>query len=394
MGLFPNAVANVLYCSREPKHRFASDTLEAVCREDGAPLLVEYPNPVLERATVARGPWSLWRYRQMLPIADGEEPVSLGEGCTPLIAATRLAAELGLDVPLYVKDESQNPTASFKSRGMSVAVTRALVLGAQSLVAPSAGNAGGALAAYGARARLPVTVFLPRDTPQTLIEECATYGARVELVDGLIDDAGKLAAAHAAQTGAFNVATLREPYRIEGKKTMAYELVEQLGAVPAAIVYPTGGGTGLIGMWKAFDELQACGWIGAERPAMICVQAEGCAPMVRAFEEGAETALRWENAQTAAWGMRVPGALGDRLILRAIAASGGTAIAVTEDEMFAGMRALRQREGIDASEEGGATLAALRRVVERERSPRGSIVLFNTGSALKYAPRTNAAFGV
>jgi threonine synthase len=335
----------------------------------------------------------MWRYRQMLPIADGDQPVSLGEGCTPLIAAPGLAAELKLDVPLYVKDESQNPTASFKSRGMSVAVTRALALGAKSLVAPSAGNAGGALAAYGARAGLPVTVFLPRDTPQTLIEECATYGARVELVDGLIDDAGKLAAAHAAETGAFNVATLREPYRIEGKKTMAYELIEQLGAVPAALVYPTGGGTGLIGMWKAFDELEACGWIDSERPAMICVQAEGCAPMVRAFDEGAETGRRWGNAQTVAWGMRVPGALGDRLILRAIAASGGTAIAVSEEEMLRGMRAIRQREGIDASEEGGATVAALRHALERGLRPNGSIVLFNTGSALKYAPRARVASG-
>jgi threonine synthase len=354
---------------------------------------VAYPNPRLDRAEVERGPWSMWRYRQMLPIAGGEEPISLGEGCTPLIAAPRLGSELGLEVALYVKDESQNPTASFKSRGMSVAVTRARALGVQSLVAPSAGNAGGALAAYGARAGLPVTVFLPRDTPQTLIEECNTYGARVELVDGLIDDAGRLAAEHAAATGAFNVATLREPYRIEGKKTMAYELVEQLGEVPGAIVYPTGGGTGLIGMWKAFDELQACGWIGSERPAMICVQADGCAPMVRAFEEGAESARRWENAQTAAWGMRVPGALGDRLILQAIAASGGTAIAVGEDELLAGMRAIRQREGVDASEEGGATVAALRRVLQRRIRPRGSVVLFNTGSALKYAPRATATFG-
>ena len=382
-----------LYCSREPEHRFASDTLQTVCPTDGAPLLVAYPKPRLDRAEVERGPWSMWRYRQMLPVADGEEPVSLGEGCTPLIAAPRLGAELGLEVALYVKDESQNPTASFKSRGMSVAVTRALALGVRSLVAPSAGNAGGALAAYGARAGLPVTVFLPRDTPRTLIEECATYGARVELVDGLIDDAGKLAAEHAAATGAFNIATLREPYRIEGKKTMAYELVEQLGEVPGAIVYPTGGGTGLIGMWKAFDELQACGWVGSERPAMICVQTEGCAPMVRAFEEGAETARRWENAQTAAWGMRVPGALGDRLILRAIAASGGAAIAVTEDELLAGMRAIRQREGIDASEEGGATLAALHHALERGIRPRGCVVLFNTGSALKYAPRAGATLG-
>jgi threonine synthase len=207
------------------------------------------------------------------------------------------------------------------------------------------------------------------------------------LVDGLIDDAGKRAAEFAASTGAFNVATLREPYRIEGKKTMAYELVEQLGAVPDAIVYPTGGGTGLIGMWKAFDELQACGWIGTDRPRMICVQAEGCAPIVRAFSEGAPSARRWDDAQTAAWGMRVPSALGDRLMLTAIATSGGSAIAVSEAEMLAGMQTMRQREGIDASEEGGATVAALRRALDDGLRPTGSIVLFNTGSALKYAPR-------
>jgi threonine synthase len=382
-----------LVCSLDARHRFEPERLSATCPGDGAPLLVEYPHRSLDRAAVARGPWSMWRYREMLPVDAAEEPVTLGEGSTPLIPAPQLAAELRLDVPLYVKDESQNPTGSFKSRGMSVAVTRARRLGAAALVAPSAGNAGGALAAYGARAQLPVIVFLPRDTPAILIEECETYGARVELVDGLIDDAGKRAAEFAAATGAFNMATLREPYRIEGKKTMGYELIEELGGPPAAIVYPTGGGTGLIGMWKAFDELEACGWIGRRRPKMIAVQAEGCAPIVRAFEENAPSARCWDDAFTAAWGLRVPSALGDRLMLRAIRESGGTAIAVSEADLLSGMAAMRTREGIDASEEGGAAVAALRVALDRGMHPDGPIVLFNTGSALKYAPRRAAATG-
>lgn len=232
-----------------------------------------------------------------------------------------------------------------------------------------------------------MTVFLPRDTPAILIEECRTYGARVELVDGLIDDAGKLAGAFAAETGAFNVATLREPYRIEGKKTMGYELVEQLGGVPGAIVYPTGGGTGLVGMWKAFDELEEAGWIGRERPMMITVQAAGCAPIVRAFETGADHAERWNDARTAAWGLRVPVAIGDRLMLRALRDSGGTAIAIDERVMADDMHAMRAREGIDACEEGGAALAALRVLVARKTAFAGPVVLFNTGSALKYGPR-------
>jgi threonine synthase len=378
---------SALVCSRDASHRFEPGRLSATCPNDGAPLLVEYPRCALGRDDVARGPWTMWRYREMLPVGDDEEPVTLGEGCTPLVPAQRLADELRLDAPLYVKDESQNPTASFKSRGMSVAVTCARRLGAAALVAPSAGNAGGALAAYGARAGLPVTVFLPRDTPAILIEECETYGADVHLVDGLIDDAGRRAAEFASQTGAFNMATLREPYRIEGKKTMAYELVEQLGRPPAAIVYPTGGGTGLIGMWKAFDELERCGWIGPQRPQMISVQAEGCAPIVRAFEDGAPSAQHWDGASTAAWGLRVPGALGDRLMLRAIRDSHGSAIAVSEAGLLAGMHALRTREGVDASEEGGAAFAALRILLDRGALPSGPIVLFNTGSALKYAPR-------
>ena len=330
----------------------------------------------------------MWRYREMLPIAEGAEPITLGEGGTPLLRADRLGERVLLGGPLLIKDESRNPTGSFKARGMSAAVTRAKALGATALVAPSAGNAGGALSAYGARAGLPVTVFLPADTPAVLIEECRTYGADVRLVAGLIDDAGKQAAAFAKETGAFNVATLREPYRIEGKKTMAYELIEQLGAVPSAIFYPTGGGTGLVGMWKAFDELEAAGWIDDRRPMMFSIQAEHCAPIVRAFEAGADHAERWENAQTAAWGLRVPGALGDRLMLAAIRESGGAAIAVSEEAMKTQMLALRSLEGIDASEEGGAAVAGLFAAIARGFEFSGPVVVFNTGSALKYAPRT------
>ncbi len=328
----------------------------------------------------------MWRYRELLPVAEGEEPVTLGEGATPLIPLHRLAADLGLDA-LYAKDEAQNPTASFKARGMSVAVTVARRLGATSLVAPSAGNAGGALAAYGARAGLPVRVYVPRDTPAMLFEEARSYGASVVPVDGLIDDAGRLAAEYAVQSGAFNLATLREPYRVEGKKTMAYELVEALGAIPGTIVYGTGGGTGIVGMWKAFDELEQLGWIGRERPAMISVQAEGCAPIVHAFEAGAAFATRVENAATSAWGLRVPAALGDRLILAALRASGGRALAVSDAALGNGMRDLREREGLDASEEGGATLAALRELAHAKVTLREPVVIFNTGSALKYAPR-------
>ncbi len=376
-----------LACSLDASHRFAAERLASLCPHDSAPLLVRYARIVLDRATVAARPHDMWRYRDALPVDPGETPVSLGEGGTPLVPAARAADLVRFPGALYVKDESQNPTGSFKSRGMSAAVTRAKRLGAPALVAPSAGNAGGALAAYGARAGLEVTVFLPRDTPAILIEECRTYGARVELVDGLIDDAGKLASAHAAETGAFNVATLREPYRIEGKKTMAYELVETLGDVPDAIFYPAGGGTGLIGMWKAFDELESAGWIGARRPRMFAVQAVGCAPIVRAFERGADHAERWVDARTAAWGLRVPAALGDRLMLRAVRDSHGAALAVDEAAMAHDMSTLRACEGIDACEEGGATLAAFRTLLERGERFAGPVVLFNTGSAVKYGPR-------
>lgn len=374
-----------LECSRDTNHRCSADELATICPHEGAPLLVRYGIERMSRETVAGRAWTMWRYHEMLPIAADEEPISLCEGATPLLALRRLQRELALD-ELYVKDESKNPTGSFKARGMSVAVTVAKRLGATSFVAPSAGNAGGALAAYGARAGLPVRVYVPRDTPVLLIEEMRGYGAGVVFVDGLIDDAGRIAAQYAHESGAFNLATFREPYRVEGKKTMGYELVEQLGRVPGTIVYPTGGGTGLVAMWKAFEELQRLGWIGAERPMMVAVQAEGCAPIVRAFERGDESATRVENGSTRMWGLRVPSGIGDRLTLRALRESRGTAITVSDDEADRAKRDLHRREGIDAIEEGGATLAALRILRSRGVATPPPIVLFNTATSLKYAP--------
>lgn len=375
-----------LECSQDPEHRLSAEELHGTCPRDDAPLLVRYRDARLERTALVG--WSMWRYRGALPVAPKEEPITLGEGATPLLPARTLASELRLDAPLYVKDESQNPTGSFKARGMSVAVTVAKRLGASALVAPSAGNAGSALAAYGAKAGLPVHVFLPADTPQILIEQTERFGAQVTRVDGLITDAGKLAAAHAKKHDAFNVATLREPYRVEGKKTMAYELVEELGRVPAAILYPTGGGTGIVGMWKAFEEMEALGWIGKERPKIFSVQSQACPTIVNAFEAGAERAVPPAFCTTKVWGLRVPALIGDRLVLRALRESAGGAVAVSEAQMRADMRQLHVREGVDATEEGGATLSALRSLLERGTRFEGPVVLFNTGSALKYGTRS------
>ena len=356
----------------------------------GSPLLARYDLAALARtwpraALAGREP-TLWRYREVLPLADRGAPVSLGEGFTPLLHAPRLGAALGMD-RLYVKDESANPTNSFKARGMSAAVTRARDLGARTLVVPSAGNAANALAAYAAQAGLAARVFMPRDVKPPFIRECELYGAHVTLVDGLITDAGRLAAAQAAEAGWYDVATLREPYRIEGKKTMAYELAEQLGwEWPDWLIYPTGGGTGIVGMWKAFEELEQLGWMPrGRRPRLVTVQAAGCAPIVRAFEAGDERAAPWPDARTVADGLRVPRAIGDFLILRALRESGGAAVAVDDDAMIAAMREMGRLEGISAAPEGGATLCALRRLLERgviRRSDR--VVLFNTGGALKY----------
>jgi threonine synthase len=355
----------------------------------GKPLVARYDLDAV-RAAVSRDDLmgreaSMWRYAELLPAPSRNAIVSLGEGWTPLAAAPRLGARYGLS-RLFVKDEALNPTGSFKARGMSAAVTMARLLGASAFAVPSAGNAGGALAAYAARAGLPAFIFMPRDTPRANVVECDVAGARVTLVDGLITDCGRMVAERKETEGWFDVSTLKEPYRIEGKKTMGYELAEQLGwELPDVVLYPTGGGTGLIGMWKAFDEMEALGWIGSARPRMISVQAEGCAPIVRAFEAGARTADEFKDAHTVASGLRVPRAIGDFMILDAVRASGGTAVAVSDEDLVAGAREVASTEGIFAAPEGGACLAALRDLLERGLVGRDErIVLFNTGTGAKY----------
>jgi threonine synthase len=332
----------------------------------------------------AREP-TLWRYREVLPVEDMRYVISLGEGFTPLLRAQRLGEMLGMP-NVWVKDEGVNPTGSFKARGLALAVSRAWELGARELVIPSAGNAAGAMAAYAARAGLGAHVFMPRDVPVPFRHECEAYGAEVTLVDGLITDCGQAAKAGIEEHGWFSVSTLKEPYRLEGKKTMGYELAEQMDwRLPDVILYPTGGGTGLIGMWKAFDELEALGWIDRHRPRMVSVQAKGCAPIVSAFHQGNSFATPWENAETVAAGLRVPAAIGDFMMLRAIRESGGTAVIVTDEELVAAQMSLSRLVGTFACPEGGATLAALERlltdgwIVAEER-----VVLFNTGTGLKY----------
>ena len=328
----------------------------------------------------------MWRYREVMPLFKGETPVTLGEGWTPLIHARRLGRTLGLS-RLFIKDESLNPTNSFKARGLSAAVTRAAYLGATALSVPSAGNAANALAEYAAAAGIAAHVFMPKDVKLPFIRECQLYGAEVALVEGLITDAGRAAAERGRPLGWYDMSTLKEPYRLEGKKTMAYELGEQLEwDFPDWIIYPTGGGTGMVGMWKAFEELEAIGWKRpGMRPRMVSVQAAGCAPIVRAFENGAERSDLWQNAQTIADGLRVPKALGDFLVLRAIRESGGTALAVTDEQMVQGMRDLGASEGISAAPEGGAALHAVKALLaERRIAPNDTVVVFNTGGALKY----------
>jgi threonine synthase len=361
----------------------------------GAPLLARYDLDAARawsrESLLGRIP-TMWRYREMLPIFDREEPVSLGEGFTPLLHAARLGRELGLH-RLYIKDESPNPTNSFKARGQSAAITRAKALGATTVSVPTAGNAGNAMAAYAARAGLAAQAFLPRDAKRPFLDECRLYGAEVTLVDGLISDAGRIAAERGGPLGWYDVSTLKEPYRIEGKKTMAYELAEQMNwQYPDWIIYPTGGGTGMVGMWKAFEELEAIGWIEPHRrPRMVSVQADGCAPIVRAFDEGRERADAWANASTIADGLRVPRAIGDFLILRAVRESGGTALAVSDQAMIDGMLRIGRTEGVSAAPEGGAALAAIEQLL-RQGAIRSSesVVLFNTGGALKYLDVLNA----
>jgi len=373
------------FCHRE----YDAKRLQNVCVECGKPLLVRYDlkriAKFLTRQALYARRSDLWRYREMLPVRREDNIVTLGEGWTPLLPAKRLGASMGMS-QLLIKDESQNPTDSFKARGMSVAVSMAKELGAKKLAAPSAGNAAGALAAYCARAGLGAYLFMPRDTPRANVIECEVAGAHVTLVDGLITDCGAEVARRKESEGWFDVSTLKEPYRVEGKKTLGYEIAEQSEwNLPDVIIYPTGGGTGLVGMWKAFDELQQLGWIGEKRPRMISVQAAGCAPIVRAFDAGARFADEFENAHTVASGLRVPKAIGDFLILDAIRESGGTAIAVEDDELLEGSRELARMEGIFAAPEGGACVPALRKLLERgDVKPDETVVLFNTGSGIKY----------
>jgi threonine synthase len=373
------------FCHREYEPR----RLHNICTDCGKPLLVRYDlkriAKFLHRQALYPRRADLWRYREVLPVRREDNIVSLGEGWTPLHHAKHLGAALGMS-ELYVKDESLNPTQSFKARGMSVAVSMAKELGVKKLAAPSAGNAAAALAAYCAHAGLEAFLFMPRDTPRANVIECEATGAHVTLIDGLITDCGAEVAKRKEAEGWYDVSTLKEPYRVEGKKTLGYELAEQSAwTLPDVIVYPTGGGTGLVGMWKAFDEMQELGWISEKRPRMVSVQAAGCAPIVRAFEKGERNAEEFPNAATVASGLRVPKAIGDFLILDAIRESEGTAVAVTDEELIAGARELARREGIFAAPEGGACVPALRKLIERGKvKPGERVVLFNTGSGIKY----------
>jgi len=377
-----------LECSacRPTRSRDASG-LPGVCEECGAPYLVRYDAlPPPEAKTLLREErWTMWRYSGWLPLADGERPVTLGEGGTPLLRLNRLAERHSFE-HLWVKEEGTNPTGSFKARGLAAAMTRASRAGARHVVVPTAGNAGIAAAAYATRAGVRARVYAPTTTPRVICEQIRAFGGDLILIDGHIGDCGKAAREYAAQSGAVDVSTLREPYRIEGKKTLGLELAEQLGwRVPDAIVYPTGGGTGLIGLWKAFAELRQSGWISGTLPRLYSVQAAGCAPIVRAVESNAERATPWENPTTVAAGLRVPAPLGDRLMLRAIRESGGGAVAVSDETLTAAARELQTIEAIDACPEGGAALAG---AIELKR--RGAIlaservVIFNTGAGWLY----------
>jgi len=369
--------------------RHEAHRLHNLCVECGKPLLVRYDldraKESLTKQSLAGRRADMWRYREVMPVERDDNIVSLSEGWTPLLAARRLAEKTGIS-EVYIKDESLNPTQSFKARGMSAAVSMAKELGAKKLAVPSAGNAAGALSAYAARAGLECFIFMPRDTPRANVVECEQTGASVTLMDGLITDCGAEVGRRKEAEGWFDVSTLKEPYRVEGKKTLGYELAEQLNwELPDLIIYPTGGGTGLIGMWKAFDEMEAMGWIDSRRPRMVTVQAAGCAPIVRAFEEGKRFADEFPNAATTASGLRVPKAIGDFLILDAIRQSGGTAIAVTDEELIAATREIGAAEGVFCAPEGAACLPALRKLVQAGMVDKNDrVVLFNTGSGVKY----------
>lgn len=367
-----------------------ADRVWNLCPKCSRPLLARYDLAaaavtMTHESLATRRP-TLWRYREVLPVKDMQYALTLGEGYTPLIQAERLGAEFDFR-QLYIKDEGLNPTASFKARGLVMAVSRAYELGIGKLSIPSAGNAAGAMSAYAALAGMEAHVYMPKDVPQPFIAECRALGAHVTLIDGVITDCGKAAAADNVKHKRFDVSTLKEPYRLEGKKTMGYEVAEQMHwQLPDVIIYPTGGGTGLVGMWKAFDEMEQLGWIDSRRPRMVTVQSEGCAPMVRAFEAGDEFATPWEGAHTVADGLRVPAAVGDFLILRALRESNGIAVSVSDEAMIDACNHMGRTQGIFAAPEGGATLAAFAKlrdsgwIADNDR-----VLLFNTGSGHKYA---------
>ncbi|MDE2799505.1 MAG: threonine synthase [Gemmatimonadota bacterium] len=377
-----------LVCTKTDK-AYSKDLLWNLSPEAEAPLFARYDldavAKAMRREKLAERVPTMWRYAEVLPVENGQFQVSLGEGFTPLLQATSLGRKIGVP-KLYIKDEGLNPTGSFKARGMSAAISRAAELGAQAIAIPSAGNAGGATAAYAARAGLPAHIFMPKDVPQANYIECKVLGANVELIDGLISDCGKIVASRKEAEGWFDISTLKEPYRVEGKKTMGYELAEQFDwELPEVVIYPTGGGTGLIGMWKAFDEMEQMGWIGSERPRMISVQAEGCAPIVRAYSAGEEHAEPWADAETIAAGLRVPAAVGDFLMLKAIRDSGGCALSVTDEELMASASKMAAAVGSFPAPEGAATLSALEKLIAQNLvSERERVVLFNTGTGLKY----------
>ena len=369
--------------------RFDSSKPHRTNPANGKPLFARYDldkaKTTLTKESLSDRPTNMWRYREVMPVIGDDNIITLGEGWTPLLKADRLAAATDVNT-ILIKDEGVNPTGSFKARGLGAAVSKANELGQTRLTMPSAGNAAGAMSAYAAAGGMEAHVFMPKDAPIANKVECEAYGARLTLVEGFITDAGQMSQRAAEELGLFDVSTLREPYRAEGKKTMGYEIVEQMGfEVPDVIVYPTGGGTGIVGIWKAMDEMEALGWIGSERPRMVCVQADGCAPLVAAFEKGEEFAEPFPDPHTLAAGMRVPAAIGDFLVIRAVRESGGTAVTVSDEEMVDGMVEMARMEGVFAAPEGGATLAAMRKLIDRGLISRDErVVLLVTGNAHKY----------
>lgn len=378
-----------LQCSKCGKI-YSHQEVQTFCKECLAPLLAVYDlervRREVDREEISGRAKGMWRWHELLPVVDASNVVFLGEGDTALLKLSNAGRELGL-LNLFVKDESSNPTGSFKARGLGAAVSKAKELGVERVIIPTAGNAGGAMAAYAARAGMRAAVYMPADTPRANMEECRIAGAEVVLVEGVISDAAKGAGERARAEGWFDLSTFKEPYRTEGKKIMGYELAEQFGwELPEVILYPTGGGTGLVGMWKAFAELEALGWLNdTQRPRMVAVQAEGCAPVVKAFEEGAAVCDFWEDAHTVASGLRVPKSFADALILKDLRESGGRAVAVSDEAILEAQRQLGRREGIFAAPEGAATLAALKELVKQKWIvPSERVVLFNTGTGLKY----------